>query len=107
MTQVAPFFTEMEKFIADGRATVAAGDELSLLGLDNRIEQLCTIIAALSPEEQMMYEARLQDLLAGLNALGLELKQQFEGGVIVQHKNAAIAYQTADSRDNFGVREEE
>ena len=106
MTQVAPFFSELEKYIEGGRAAIAAGEELSLAGLDDNIDTLCTMIMALSEEERLMYEERLKELLGRLNALGLELKAQMEGvKELPKHRNASVAYQTADSRDNFGVRE--
>lgn len=108
MSQVAPFFSEMEKYISDSRSAVAAGKEFELTGLDEKIDKLCALILDLSDEERMMYENRLQDLLASLNALGLEMKEQVEGVKnIPQHRNANVAYRTADSRDNFGKRDED
>jgi archaellum component FlaC len=108
MSQVAPFFAEMEQFIEQGRATIAAGQELSLVGLDENIDRLCTLMMELSQEERMMYENRLQDLLGGLNTLGNELREQVSAiQEIPQHRNATIAYQRADSRDNFGIRDGE
>lgn len=106
MIAVAPFFTEMENYIATSRATVAAGEELSLIGLDENIGKLCDLIMELSQEEKMLYEDRLRELLESLNALGNEMRVA-EGDLkdISTHRNASVAYKTADSRDNFGKRD--
>lgn len=107
MTAVAPFFSEMEQYIADSRATVAAGKELELAGLDDKIDALCNRILELSQDERMLYESRLQELLGSLNALGNEMRAQGDVKEIPQHRKASVAYQTADSRDNFGKRDKE
>jgi hypothetical protein len=105
MTLLAPFFTEMEHFIDSSRKAVAAGEELSLAGLDERIDALCERVLALSQEERLIYESRLQELLLGLNALGLDMKANMGlPNDIPQHRTASVAYKTADSRDNFGAR---
>ncbi|MDX2073554.1 MAG: hypothetical protein SFX19_04215 [Alphaproteobacteria bacterium] len=108
MTEIAPLFTEMEQYIAASRATVAAGEELEMHKLDERIGQLCDMIEALSNDDRRTYESRLQELLSNLNALGNEMREQ-SGNVaeIPKHRNASVAYQTADSRDNFGKRDKE
>lgn len=108
MSQVAPFFSEMEHYISESRAAIANGQEVELLGLDEKINRLCEMVEGLSKEEQMMYEDRLQALLEELNALGLDLKAQHESiRNIPLHRNANVAYKTADSRDNFGIRKDE
>lgn len=108
MTQVGPFFAEMEQYISDSRAAVAEGKEFELTALDEKIGRLCDMVLALSPEEQSLYEGRLEELLGGLNALGLELKSQHEDTKnIPMHRQANVAYRTADSRDNFGIRDED
>jgi hypothetical protein len=108
MTQLAGFFTEMEKYIADSRKTLAEGKDLSLDGMDKRIAELCDKVWELMPEQRTLYEDRLRTLLENLNALGLEMKAQMEGiKDIPQHRRANVAYKTADSRDNFGRRDED
>lgn len=107
--QVGPFFNDMEKFISDSRAHIAAGQDVDMAGLDSNIEKLCNMILALSDEEQRLYEDRMRDMLVSLNELGIELKAQMEGDVrdIPMHRAASVAYKTADSRDNFGIRKED
>lgn len=108
MTTIPAFFSEMERYIADSRKAVAEARDFELVGLDNNIDALCNMILALSQEERLLYETDLQNLLGNLNTLGNEMRDQF-GAVqeIPQHRKASVAYQTADSRDNFGNREEE
>lgn len=107
MTQVAPFFAEMESYIATSRQKIAAGKDIELKGLDEKIEALCNLIISLSPEEQNLYQGRLEDLLGDLNSLGNELKTQMDGFKdLPTHRHANVAYKTADSRDNFGKRDE-
>lgn len=103
MNQIAPFFAQLEDYIRNSRVGIAMGEDLDLTGLDQKIGALCDMVFELSKEEQAMYEKRLQDLLSGLNELGLELKTQMETiKELPKHKNASVAYKTADARDNFG-----
>ncbi len=104
---VGSFFSNMEEYIASSRAAVAAGDDLDMAGLDNAIETLCDMIQTMPAGDQQLYEPRLQDLLMSLNALGQEMKAQAGLQDIPKHRNASVAYKTADSRDNFGKRDDE
>ena len=104
MSHVGPFFQEMEEYISESRIAVASGREIDLHGLNLKIESLCNMILDLSPDDQRLYEERLQDLLTNLNTLGVEMKAQFETLDLLTHRQANIAYKTADSRDNFGKR---
>lgn len=105
--QVGPFFKEMETYISESRIAVASGKEIDLHGLNVKIEELCNMILNLSPDDQRLYEDRLQELLSSLNSLGLEMKAQFEVMDFAAHRQANVAYKTADSRDNFGKRDDE
>lgn len=108
MTQVAPFFSKMENYIQGIRNDIVAGKNVEMVALDENIGHLCDMVMKLSEEERMMYEERLHQLLESLNMLGRELKDHFgEGDSIAAHRNATVAYKTADSRDNFGKREED
>ncbi len=108
MTTVPAFFTEMERYIEGSRKAVAEAKDFDLTGLDGKIDALCNMILELSQEERILYEVDLQNLLGNLNALGNEMRDQFSNvQEIPQHRKASIAYQTADSRDNFGNRDEE
>jgi len=107
MNDIAPFFTEMEDYIRICRETIAVCEDVQLTGLDDRIDRLCNLVLALSPDERLQYEERLQTLLADLNSLGEEMRAQYVGVTeLPKHRNASVAYKTADSRDNFGKRDE-
>ena len=102
----ATLFAELEEYVASSRAQVEAGADVDLAGLDANIEKLCNLVLSMSPDDQQLYAPRLEDLLHGLNALGLALKAQHDITQLPMHRNASVAYKTADSRDNFGRREE-
>ena len=105
--KVTPFFAEMEHFIGECRKMVDEGQEPDMQGLDNKTGTLCEMILALSQDERVLHERRLQELLASLNTLGNEMRIKEGIKEIPQHRNASVAYKTADSRDNFGKRDEE
>lgn len=107
MSQVTTLFSEMERYISESRSHVADGKDISLQSLDANIEKLCNMVLTLTPEDQEIYEPRLQGLLLNLNALGLEMKEQNSLHELPMRRNASVAYKTADSRDNFGKRDEE
>jgi len=108
MTQIAPFFSEMEDYIHDSRIKLSRGEDFDMAGLDAKIESLCDRVLDMPEKERLMYEDRLKQLLDGLNTLGLELRDKIEGiKELPTHKRAHAAYKTADSRDNFGKRDDE
>jgi len=105
-------FDDIAQFIAASRALIDQGAYMALSGLDDQVQALCQEVLQLSQAERLRYADRLQFLLAELQSLGetMALQRDRVGDEIreiPQHKKASVAYRTADSRDDFGKRDEE
>jgi hypothetical protein len=104
-------FLEVEQFIAEGRALLDQGALMELAGLDEQVRILCDRVLQLSQEERLVYADKLQKLLGDLTALGETMAQKRdliaeEIRGLSHHKKASTAYRVADSRDDFGERDE-
>lgn len=112
MMKPEPLLAEIKEMIGLSRVYLAANGEFSLKGLDDKVAVLCGVIMALPKEEQPEHVAALEILLADLNSLGQGLSAQgaeFFASLkeVKTHRNASVAYKTADSRDNFGKKDAE
>lgn len=105
-------FSDIEQFIAESRAMLDAGAMLEMAGLDDQVRSLCETVLQLSQDERITYSDRMQHLLAELKNLGesmVETREKLAEDIrrASTQKNATKAYKIADSRDNFGHREDD
>lgn len=95
--------------VAFGKQRLAEGHVIDLSGMERDVQALCEAILEFSIQERENYTAELEVLYQALSQFGDELVQAREDlrrqiQAISSHRNANVAYKTADSRDEFGER---
>ncbi len=97
-------FEEVSDLITESRAMLLSGEMIELAGLDERVNNLCEAILALTEEERTLYADKLQYLMVELQTLGDTLKAGKDklGEEILDipsHRKATVAYLTVDASD--------
>lgn len=95
-------FREILLFIEESNATLNAGGDVSLPGLETKVAELCRQVQALTPSQAQTHKARLELLFKELSALEArmrasynELKGQIEN--LGMRQKAAVAYSTIEA----------
>ncbi|MEK6745896.1 MAG: hypothetical protein AABY33_02545 [Pseudomonadota bacterium] len=96
-------FEDVEKFVKDSRNLIANGSAVEMAGLDRQVQSLCSHILGLSQDDRIKYADLLQNLLAELQSLSIDLTTQREAlaheiRYLSSHKKANVAYKTADGK---------
>jgi len=90
-------FSNIEQFISDSHSLLAQGAVMELVGLDDRVAELCEAVMQLSQDERIEHAGQLQKLFGDLTLLGnalAEHRDNVAGEIrgLSQHKKASNAY---------------
>lgn len=95
---------QIRSFIAVSKEHVAAGGEVELSGLDDKVKELCEAVLDMSKSEADTYTDALQELSGELNTLKAdmervqkEVREQLDG--LNLRQKAAKAYKTTEVAD--------
>ena len=91
---------KIRAFMEDCRKLLEEGNEVSVVGLDDQVKELCDVLNAMPVREGDKFEPKLQTLIDELDALGNALMAQRDAiraelAGLNQQQKAATAYQKA------------
>jgi hypothetical protein len=109
---VEEMLSKIEQFVTESREMVKNGALLEVAGLENRIDEFCTLLLSLSQEERVAYANKLQVLLADIGKLGEEMtvlrdSMSDEIRSLTSVKKASVAYRIVDASDGYGKRNDD
>lgn len=108
MIDMEVLFAEVETTIREGQAKLDERADFDLSGLQHQVESLCNYVTSQPQEIQQSLVPRLSNILQDLTMLGQGLKAEIGEPQKLQNRKAAhVAYKIADSRDNFGKRDDD
>lgn len=103
MNEPQKLFEDISSFIKNSRKSLGNGGNVDMAGMDAQVQNLCSRVLELSPDERIKYADALQELYDGLQALGNDMAAQKvemarEIRHLSSHKKASVAYRTADAK---------
>lgn len=104
-------FEQVREYINDAHEICERGEYIELVGLDDRVQQMCEAIQAMTQEEAKTYEQELESLMQKLDGLQEILVQRRDAlGEEVsdtnKHQQAARAYANSQMQPSAPAEEE-